>query len=437
MRRRWLGEKGARGPIGGKPGEIRALDGVRALAALSVLFYHSYGHAFPSRKVVLGRDITLPWDFMQTGVHLFFVLSGFLLFLPYARAMLAGRPLPSARRFYGRRALRILPAYWACLLALVLVHWPRFASPLGLADVGAHAALLQDDFFDFNRAIAGPFWTLAVEAQFYLVLPLFAAGVALVVGRSRSLVRLVAGVLLVLGGALLLREVDAVGQRHLADLRGAPARALLLALRATMGMQGKFLEVFAVGMLCGVLYIAVVEERRVRPAVAAGLGLALLAAAAAGFVVLGPLVHEQGIEVPPFDVVAQPGNPLAFYGPLLIGLAYGALVLAVLWGGGPLRALCESGPLVFVGAMSYSLYLWHLPLVFGEVPPLGAIPIAWRVATAFAVAYLSYRLVELPFMRRRAGDAATRPRPAAAGAPPASQPARAEPAERGFAANAS
>ncbi len=79
-------------------------------------------HQYP--KHLLNWDISVPWNYAQTGVHLFFVLSGFLLFLPYARAMLQDRPLPTARRFYQRRALRILPAYWVCMIALVLSpHW--------------------------------------------------------------------------------------------------------------------------------------------------------------------------------------------------------------------------------------------------------------------------------------------------------------------------
>lgn len=74
------------------------------------------------------------WVFGNTGVQLFFVLSGFLLFLPYARAMLFQERWPKTRTFYMRRALRILPGYYFSLLLLVFFvqrtyllpsHWPQ------------------------------------------------------------------------------------------------------------------------------------------------------------------------------------------------------------------------------------------------------------------------------------------------------------------------
>jgi peptidoglycan/LPS O-acetylase OafA/YrhL len=80
-------------PLSSGSGEISALDGLRAIAALSVMLFHSY-HLVSHHVDVAGQDITFLWNYGQSGVHLFFVLSGFLLFMPFARAMLNGRPLP-------------------------------------------------------------------------------------------------------------------------------------------------------------------------------------------------------------------------------------------------------------------------------------------------------------------------------------------------------
>lgn len=368
----------------------------------------------PPRKVVLGVDVTAEWNYAQTGVHLFFVLSGFLLFLPFARAMLQGRSLPSARRFYARRALRILPTYWVCLLVLVLVQLPQFLSLIGAENVLAHVFLVHDDFRAFNRAINGPFWTLALEAQFYLVLPLFAWGIARVVGGSRSAVRLALAVGGLLVAVLALRGLDAFAESRLSALHG-PAYAVMLVLtRTSQGVQGKFLEVFALGMLCAVCYLALIEERRVSAALVRWVGLGLAVAALLAYIWLPQLLTSDYFIVPQSDLLAASGNPLDFFGPLLTGAGYGALMLAVLLLGGPLAAIFTWAPLRFIGLMSYSLYLWHLPFVAAWMPFTHGLDLPLRLAAAFAVAYLSYLLLERPFLAGRRRLTERTPEPAAA-----------------------
>jgi peptidoglycan/LPS O-acetylase OafA/YrhL len=382
--------------------EIPALDGIRALAALSVLFYHSF-QLWRYPKVVLDHDITIPWNYTQTGVHLFFVLSGFLLFLPYARTMLEDRPLPGARRFYQRRALRILPTYWVCMVVLVLAQWPAFASPTGLANVATHTVLLHDDFQQFNRAIEGPFWTLAIEAQFYVLLPLLAVGIAGIVGRTRSARRLILGVLAILLAVFALRGLGALAEHAATQMAGgAAAVPLHVVALAIMGTQGKFLEVFALGMLASALYLVMVEQRRLRPSTTRWLGLGLLGAALALAVALAPAINQRNIAVPAYELVAQPGNWSAFFGPFLTGMSYACFLLAVLWIGGGFSGLFASLPLRLVGVMSYSLYLWHLPIVHGMLPLTPALSLAERVSAALAVAGVSYWLLERPFLRRKA-----------------------------------
>jgi peptidoglycan/LPS O-acetylase OafA/YrhL len=396
-------------PLDNGPQEIRALDGLRAVAALSVVIYHVM-ISTNVHVVFFGQNLDFLWFYLESGVDLFFVLSGFLLFMPYARAMLQARPLPSARRFYQRRALRILPAYWVCLAALVFVQLPAFHSKGGVEDILTHVVLLHDDFPDFNRTIEGPFWTLAVEAQFYVVLPLIALGIARIVGASRALGRLIAGVVGVLLLALALREADALLAERLHLLRGFPARALDLLLRAVTGTQGKYLEVFAIGMLCSVLYIAVTEGRIGTPARTRWAGLTLVLGSLVAYYTLAQeVVVKRNLILAPCYACMSPRDPQSVGGPFLIGLGYGALVLGVLLGVRFLRAPFEMGWLRFVGLISYSLYLWHSPLIFGAVPLFSGLPDAARVACTFAFAafvvipfaYLSYQLVERPFLRRR------------------------------------
>jgi peptidoglycan/LPS O-acetylase OafA/YrhL len=396
-------------PRSNSVGEIRALDGLRALAALSVLCFHAI-QLTHDRLLIAGADLSFLAFYLQTGVHLFFILSGFLLFLPYARAMLDGRPLPSARRFYQRRALRIIPAYWVCMGILILVALPSYLSLVGLKDVVYHVTLLHDDSYLFSRSIEGPFWTLAVEAQFYMVLPLVAIGVARLVGASRSAARLALGVVAFIALALALREVDAeAAGRLIAMPHDAAATAITIFLRVTLGAQGKFLEVFGAGMLCAVLYAA---TGRATPQQHARLRITGALCFVGGFVAivgLAALDSRKEIAVPPYFLVVNRRDILTIVGPLLVGCGYALLVLGVLWGGKRIRAPFESRVIVFIGLISYSLYLWQEPLLRFVTPFLTGLPAGIRIGSslligvllAVPIAYLSYQFVERPFLQRR------------------------------------
>jgi peptidoglycan/LPS O-acetylase OafA/YrhL len=389
--------------------EIRAMDGLRALAALSVLVYHVLAST-GAPTVILGRDVTWVWFYTESGVDLFFVLSGFLLFLPYARAMLHGRALPSARQFYRRRALRILPAYWVCLAILVLLRLHTYLTPMGIQNILAHLVLLHDDNPAFNRAIEGPFWTLAVEAQFYVVLPLLAAGIARFVSATRSARRLTLGVLGVIAVALTLRELDAVVATLLPQWPADVAARANVALIFLTGAQGKYLEVFAVGMLSSVVYVLAVEEKRWPRAATLRLGAGLFCCSIAIYLVLAQtVIRLHNLMLAPYYLLLRPWDIATICGPLFIGVGYGALVLGVLLGPRIVRWPFEAAPVRFVGLISYSLYLWHEPILEGITPAFTSVPLlikdlaalAVGVFVAIPVAYVSYQLVERPFLRRR------------------------------------
>src|SRR5437588_10067796 len=116
-----------------KKNTIPVLDGARAIACLMVIWFHIYRiprdfhiwNAQPSDHPVLNSFLY----FGKYGVTLFFVLSGFLLFLPFAKALLFGKTWPSIRQFYLRRVLRILRAYYLSLILLVLLVPPQSVQP--------------------------------------------------------------------------------------------------------------------------------------------------------------------------------------------------------------------------------------------------------------------------------------------------------------------
>jgi peptidoglycan/LPS O-acetylase OafA/YrhL len=402
-------------PLDNGPNEIRALDGLRATAALSVLIFHVFylrGLVVGNpQTAVLGYDVTFVWTYLASGVELFFVLSGFLLFLPYARAILDARPLPSMRNFYRRRALRILPAYWVCLALLVLSQLPTYFSKAGVKDILVHIVLIHNLYPIFNSAIEGPFWTLAVEAQFYLILPLLAWCIAGVIGKTRSVGRSVLSILGVIVIALALRESVAFLNSHAQHMHGWQASAVDGLLVFVTSTQGRYLEVFALGMLCSVIYVAILQRGlhtsiAVRRAGWALVGGSLVVSYLLAHRVLARIDAMLGLNYQ----FMRPTDFEAICGPFLVGLGYALLVLGILLGASTLKALLASAPLRFVGLISYSLYLWHLPLLLGALTDT---PSTWSATTradvglaigslvALSFAYVSYALVERPFLQRR------------------------------------
>jgi peptidoglycan/LPS O-acetylase OafA/YrhL len=189
-------------------------------------------------------------------------------------------------------------------------------------------------------------------------------------------------------------------------MRGELAK---LFVHATLGVQGKYLEVFGLGMLCSVLYLTAQEESRRMRRRLPWIGVALVLTALVAMFELARLDMRQDILTPPYFMFTHAADPLVIGGPLLSGLPYAALTLGVLWAPRWLRAVFESWPLRFIGLISYSLYLWHLPILEFASRYAIALPQDVRIgfevfigfAVAVPVAYLSYQLVERPFLARR------------------------------------
>src|SRR3954453_19560270 len=147
-----------------RPHREATVDGLHALAALAVLVYHVALMCVGTERPHAWLVLTL-----NDGVAVFFVLSGYLLYRPFAAAHAAGRPWPSTRTFAVRRLARILPAYWI----------PPAFFGLGLREV------FPDDWWRFFGLLQiydpstvldalGPAWSLCVELSFYAALPLLA-----------------------------------------------------------------------------------------------------------------------------------------------------------------------------------------------------------------------------------------------------------------------
>ena len=146
-----------------------ALDSLRGFSTILIVVYHTF---FVSGYTVAHADsIGAYIDRLNVGVAIFFVLSGFLIFRPFAHSLIHGSPLPKTRNYYLKRAARILPGYWLALFvlagldALTIVNTSGFIRNVFIV----HSFTEHNVFTGIRQA-----WTLAVEMSFYVVVPAFA-----------------------------------------------------------------------------------------------------------------------------------------------------------------------------------------------------------------------------------------------------------------------
>jgi peptidoglycan/LPS O-acetylase OafA/YrhL len=366
---------------------LAGLDGIRGLAALYVVGDHVFLRSFRGYPAVHAPFWAAWLIYGRFAVVVFIVLSGFSLALSPVRH---GWRLDGVSKFAARRARRILPPYWAALAFSLAVAWLIIPQPgHGVPDAASVVVngLLVQNLVTAHSPNAA-FWSMAVEAQLYLLLPLL-----LVLVRRRGPLVMVAAVLVV---------VVAVG------IAGPHIPRL-----DTFVIQSPpdLAALFAVGMLAAGI-VGAGETRRSWPW--PRLALAALA--------------------PVLAVVWWRGSAWTLHHLFWVDLALGpsiACLLAGLSSGrpAPLLRLLDARPTRSLGSFSYSLYLTHAPIVAvvcervvaGRVAP--GVP-AFLVSLALALpltigfARLFAAVFEIPFQRRRsAPGTAPRHRPQAQGVP--------------------
>lgn len=315
-------------------------EAVRALAALMVVLHHA-------SSLAGGRagPMATPAAVFDGGVAVFFVLSGFLLYRPMVAADTAGGTPVRWRVFWWRRVLRIVPAYWLALTVL----WAVGAFDLGGSWWRYYLFLqIYDDYTVFGGIV--PAWSLCTEMAFYVVLPLFAWGVARVgsgLTPSRRL-RLHAVACAALGGA-------GVVFRWLFDHPWSAERGLAFNWLPTN------LDLFAWGMGLAVLSVALAPgggARAVADRWATRVWPWWLAA--------GALFAWYAYRVGPTSIETGYTGWYWQQRQFVLG-AFTVLVLVPMVFGdqsvGWARRCWRWRPIVWVGTVSYGLYLWHLDLM--------------------------------------------------------------------------
>jgi peptidoglycan/LPS O-acetylase OafA/YrhL len=347
--------------------------------------------AFASGFVVTGGALGALAARMDFGVAIFFLLSGFLLYRPWARHALGRGEAPDLRRYALRRAARLVPAYWLAL-AVIFTWLPQAGSPDGTS---WRANLSFTQIYVPGTLVEGftQTWSVATEVAFYVVLPLF-------------------GWL----GTRLWRRDPLRG--HLALVTGmglagvwfvvARAREVVINPLAGFWLPG-FLLWFALGM--GVALVAEADRVgrlprivRLLRTLAADAGTCLAAGVLVIVVLATPLAGPYALEVGGWGsvVVKHVGY----------GLAALALLLPAFLGdprGPQLRSnrFLASPPMLWLGRISYGIFLWHLGVMWMlinvvDLRPFtgGFLPLWLGTAGATCVvASASWHLLEAPILR--------------------------------------
>ena len=373
---------------------VPELESLRGIAMLLVLVFHLDAQI---RAPFLDHDSRIVAPALafvragHSGVDLFFVLSAFLLSLPFLRQA-AGGTRVSARRYFERRALRILPLYYVAVVAATVLS----ANVPGELWRGLPYLLFLNAFPGVATHLppySNVWWSLATEAQFYLLLPLLPFALASRRGRVWG-----AAVLVIWAGAyagFLTRRVGAE------TIPGEIALGLSVFGRA---------PVFLSGIAAAWLYLRYGSAVRARLS-----GLAALRNGGADAVLLIVVVAQAYLLrwvalIGPQDDM----NPPYHAWHIVTALLWATLLLLLLVAPLRLKPFVSKPALSRLGVLSYSMYVWHVPLFMFGVGVLARIrpfPFGWNAATAVVAAVLcllctglselTYRVIERPFLVRK------------------------------------
>ena len=341
-----------------------ALDGLRAISILLVLTVHLRLIA-PHSKAFLPLGGFL-------GVDVFFVISGFLITsLLLAEHRQSGSI--SLKNFYYRRILRLFPALtavllFACLVALVVGSF----SALGLTNIRLASTVFY--FANWIRAYEGTdtwflfhFWSLSVEEQFYLLWP------ALLLFLLRQQVSRKNIFLIVL--AMIVTS--------------AVLKPVLFLTGSSINRIYYGSDTRADSVLIGCASALLLSFGFIRPNERAPL-------------IAGSLARASAIVLVAFVCFAGDGfKPLYVGGLTLVSLCCAAIIVyLILTPDGAVSGWLSSSPMQWMGKRSYGLYLWHWPMFeIARLLPNEALTVFAGIALTFLAALLSYRYIEVPFLR--------------------------------------
>ena len=369
------------------PREFPLLDGYRALASLMVLTTHvAFGTGEVLAPVVgpfLGR--------LDFGVTIFFVLSGFLLYRPWALAAMAARPRPAVGAYSLRRGARILPAYWLMVVVTLVALPPALTQPWQAWPV--HLGMVHIYIPGFGLDGLTQTWSLATEVSFYVALPFIAwiAG-----ARHRGNPSASARWQLIVVLTVTLAGWAFIAMRALGPLGGLSMGGYWLPT---------FMDWFAIGMVGAVIQarLSLGEPPRwmqIAEVTSRATPWCLMIAASLFIVAATPVAGPVTLVTPePSAMIFKHG----LYGLIAIFLLLPGLLAPPDSRSAWARVL-DSPAARFLGTVSYGIFLWHLLLfvliqrTLGFEVFRGGFWVLWPlvIVTSVAVASVSWFAVERP-----------------------------------------
>jgi peptidoglycan/LPS O-acetylase OafA/YrhL len=317
-------------PTSSSGSRLGVLDGLRGIAILVVLWYHTWEWNWLDTEFnAFGRHVNLQFipETGFTGVDLFFFISGFVLFYPYARHLFEGKPLQTVQQFAYRRFIKIVPSYY--LQILILTPWilAAFAGSMLFWQYVTHLTFTFNWFRSTAGSINGVWWTLALEVQFYVIFPLLCWCM-----RRRPSATYI-GMMVIANGYRLATRHCCVGDW------------------VVQSQMPAFLDLFGSGMFAAWLFTFL--HSRVRQL--SSWQPLFTALALGGFAAYGVLLYSlyQVRVIPDWQYVWSDGH-LTLLGITFVVLTVASCLASAWW-----RALLGNRVLVFFSIISYNLYLWH------------------------------------------------------------------------------
>lgn len=355
---------------------IKILDGFRAIAVLGVLWAHIWMFYANPGFVLFHVNIAQPISFLGNGVDLFFVISGFCMYLMYTSRSKSDITWPWVRGYLKKRWFRIAPAFYVAIIVYGLVavgfSVTNFDWVYALKNF-----LFVRNFFDEGTQYAPHFWSLYTEWQFYLLLPFL-----LILINKYPFTRVISGIVIV-----------SLAFRFIAAVLLSPDNFNLV----SFSLPCRLIE-FVMGIIVAHIFLSGKKTAGNWGVFILGLGVAI-----AGRILLSANFHNRadwiGICSKAFDIFLLSGG-------------YAIVILSALSFRSGIAKFLEFPLLTSIGKYSYSMYLWHwliaewlTMLVKSKIDAhpflLVNFTFVLSVVLLVPVSALSYKLFEAPYFRRR------------------------------------